>query len=850
MAQSELFEQWKLSLSDPVASKYGVDQVNKREQAVADQDIQFLEEEIQDVSVMAGQRMFTDVDMPQWWQTDPLLDLTNIRLPLVSGGGICEAEFFKIQGEIHTDELKKHMDMLYQGVAMIRKLEDPEYTAGAEYSESDSEWLNRMLTCAPDPKAFKAGSMHACVPVMEEYFSMLESRSRNAGKVVKWFKEGVKFDFVGWDHHSHAKAPQRKQKEEAVRSMLGKAVGKGAVEGHLSGKQPHQVQFPNHKSVEKYQGFVRSELEACVDKGVIKKWTLDRLPKVVNGIKVVDDKPKLRLCLNPMYINSYMEYQPVKYENIQALMDMVEKGDYLISSDDKSGYWQMPLHPSMWEYVAFQFEEQVYCFCVTPFGIAEAPRKFTIYKQEVHRPLRGLAVKLGMLLDDRIAIESSGPRARMLSEALILIMVAMGVVINIPDPEGKKAQWIPKPTCRYLGFIVNAAEQKFEFPDEKKQELLALIRDTVKSPTVSNRQLAKVAGKLIAAAPAVRLAPLFARAVYHSMTGKRDWDELYPSMEALKADLQCCAETLEASNEACWWKREATFVVAGDASEFAFGGYAPGGEYPHPIVVSFNSEQLQLMETNQFSSTLREIMCMLVITKVLLQEAPHLIQHKRFVYETDSQTGFFSVMGMKGNAATFPVVREFRLLCAEFDIEIEVVWRPREDEHQQLADFWSKVQDNSEWSLHSAVYQSLIQHPILHGVKPTLDVFASHTTTKVADTFYSKYACPGTSGVDAFRHPWAYNPSTGARHLAYINGPFDKIGMIVRKIREERVDCILVAPVWPRHWVAMLQRMPSVRARIVLSGRPDLCIPGPHVPKPKRKPKHPRYQMQALIIIW
>ncbi len=68
MAQSELFEQWKLSLSDAVASKHGLDQVNK--QAVADQDIQVLEEEMQDVSVTAGQRMFTDVDMPQWWQTD------------------------------------------------------------------------------------------------------------------------------------------------------------------------------------------------------------------------------------------------------------------------------------------------------------------------------------------------------------------------------------------------------------------------------------------------------------------------------------------------------------------------------------------------------------------------------------------------------------------------------------------------------------------------------------------------------------------------------------------------------------------------------------------------------------
>ena len=46
---------------------------------------------------------------------------------------------------------------------MIRKLKNPDYTAEAEYSESDSDWLNRMLTCAPDPKAFKAVSMHACV---------------------------------------------------------------------------------------------------------------------------------------------------------------------------------------------------------------------------------------------------------------------------------------------------------------------------------------------------------------------------------------------------------------------------------------------------------------------------------------------------------------------------------------------------------------------------------------------------------------------------------------------------------------------------------------------------------------
>ena len=103
------------------------------------------------------------------------------------------------------------------------------------------------------------------------------------------------------------------------------------------------------------------------------------------------------------------------------------------------------------------------------------------------------------------------------------------------------------------------------------------------------------------------------------------------------------------------------------------------------------------------------------------------MQHKRLIYETGSQSGWYSVMGMKGNATTFPVVRQLRLLCAKKDIELDVVWRPREEEHQRVADMWSKVVDNSEWILKQSVYETLIAHKVLQGRKPALDVFASST---------------------------------------------------------------------------------------------------------------------------
>lgn len=121
-----------------------------------------------------------------------------------------------------------------------------------------------------------------------------------------------------------------------------------------------------------------------------------------------------------------------------------------------------------------------------------------------------------MLIDDRLAIESTRARARLFSEALIKIMVSLGV-LNVPDPEGKKAQGLPEQQCRYLGFILGAEERRFILPEEKERELLSLVEVTIHKGKVSNRALARLAGKIIAASPAVKLGPLFARAVYQAM---------------------------------------------------------------------------------------------------------------------------------------------------------------------------------------------------------------------------------------------------------------------------------------------------------------------------------------------
>ena len=125
-----------------------------------------------------------------------------------------------------------------------------------------------------------------------------------------------------------------------------------------------------------------------------------RPPVVVNGLRVVDEKfPKLRLCINPMYLNLFMRYKPVQYERLSEVADMAMEGDYAFTTDDKSGYWQ---HVEMWKYMAFRVKGKTYCFTHLPFGLSPACYVYTYVKQEIYRPLQAAGLRMDFLIDDQI----------------------------------------------------------------------------------------------------------------------------------------------------------------------------------------------------------------------------------------------------------------------------------------------------------------------------------------------------------------------------------------------------------------------------------------------------------------
>ena len=57
--------------------------------------------------------------------------------------------------------------------------------------------------------------------------------------------------------------------------------------------------------------------------------------------------------------------------------------------------------------------------------------------------------------------------------------------------------------------------------------------------------------------------------------------------------------------------------------------------------------------------------------------------------------------------------------------------------------------------------------------------------------FYSRFYCPGSSGVDSLLQPW------GGQNC-YANPPYDaEMSMVVQKLKEDHASATLVVPYWP-----------------------------------------------------
>lgn len=108
-----------------------------------------------------------------------------------------------------------------------------------------------------------------------------------------------------------------------------------------------------------------------------------------------------RFCVDYRRLNAVTKKDVYPLARVDDAVDCLHSASYFSSVDLRSGYWQIPMHPSDKEKTAFVTPDGLYEFNVMPFGLCNAPATFERFMDTV---LRGLKWNICMCYLDDVVI--------------------------------------------------------------------------------------------------------------------------------------------------------------------------------------------------------------------------------------------------------------------------------------------------------------------------------------------------------------------------------------------------------------------------------------------------------------
>ena len=152
------------------------------------------------------------------------------------------------------------------------------------------------------------------------------------------------------------------------------------------------MDLENNRSSQKDPDFVWQELLRLECLGCTAR--VCERPIVILPLSMVFSK-KMRLVVDASRgLNPYLLKRDVPLEGLDTFAEILRKGDFVAIDDLDSGYWQVPLHPDMYQYCGVHYQDPqsgevvFWTWRVLFLGIKDAVYIFTHLLQPVVQYLR------------------------------------------------------------------------------------------------------------------------------------------------------------------------------------------------------------------------------------------------------------------------------------------------------------------------------------------------------------------------------------------------------------------------------------------------------------------------------
>ena len=530
------------------------------------------------------------------------------------------------------------------------------------------------------------------------------------------------------------------------------------------------------------QAAVDQEIESMLKKGAISEANSEQ-GQVLSGIFLRDKKDgSSRPILNLKCLNNHIPYVHFKMESLKNVKDMLRQGDLMVKIDLKDAYFTLPLHPKSRKYVRFQWGRKIYQFLCLCFGLGPAPRLFTKLMKVPIALLRRLKIRLIIYLDDILIMGSSAEEILMARDTVIYVLQAF--VIN-----WAKSVLEPAQEMEFLGIMINSVEMSMLLTEEKISKLSKLCKDTLTSGKITVKKMGSLLGKLIATAAAVTPCMLQVRFMQQlhiqAVRDQRIWSDLIWLDQKASLELKWWIGNLQLREGKPILTAPPDLVIHSDAAKTGgWGaecrGVQTGGQWSR-MEAKLHINELEMIAAELAIKTFQR---MFPKTRSILLKIDNM-----------SALSYIIKMGGTGNVELIEGAKRIWDFLLPLGITLTAEYIPTKLNVD--ADFQSRnVEDSSEWKLNPEICKEVV----LKMGRPQVDLFASRTSHQL-NPYMSLKADPSCWAVDALQQDWA--------HLfPYAFPPFNLIGRVLKKVRDQKINMILIAPLWvSQPWYPSLLEM-------------------------------------------
>ena len=496
-------------------------------------------------------------------------------------------------------------------------------------------------------------------------------------------------------------------------------------------------------------------------------------PTVCSPLQVVtSSKGKQRLVIDLRHINQYLHKCKFKYEGLDIVTQMFEKGDYFTTFDLKSGYHHVDIHSDHWQFLGLSWEfsnvTRFFQFRVLPFGLATACYVFTKLLRPLVKRWRSLGLRVVIYIDDGICAATSIDKGKADTGIIVRDLDKAGFILNM-----EKSKLSPQQSGKWLGIEIDLVNGNFFIPEDRIDRLKASLDLIAPFQRTTARILARITGQIIsmsiALGPVTRLRT---RSMYAVINCRQYWNEVLPIDRDTYDELVFWYNNISSLNgQPIWFSSGATRIAYSDASSTGFGGYV--------VEIGPQVSQGQWSTSEAvLSSTWRELKAVDQVLRSFVKKlSGHIIK-----WYTDNQ----NVVRIIQCGSRKPHLQDGAMsiyqLCISNGIKLEMAWIPRT--LNEYADSISRIVDYDDWMMDISIFNYLDQ---LWGPH-TIDNFASSANNHLPQ-FHSRFWDPHCSAVDTFTTAWT-------NEMNWLVPPLHLVNRALRHARNCAARCTLVVPAW------------------------------------------------------